>query len=72
MASFMRSMFGEHVLNYPMLKSTAISGAGITKQALYEISRAIVFLLRSAGKFNTAEKILERTAHLRRGARGGL
>lgn len=39
MVSFMRSMFGEHVLNYPMLKSTAISDAGITKQTLYEISR---------------------------------
>lgn len=39
MMSFMRSMFGEHVLNYPMLKSTAISDAGITKQSLYEVSR---------------------------------
>ena len=39
MISFMRSMFGEHVLNYPMLKSTAISDAGITKQTLYEVSR---------------------------------
>lgn len=39
MVSFMRSMFGEHVLNYPMLKSTAISDAGITKQTLYEINR---------------------------------
>lgn len=39
MMSFMRSMFGEHVLNYPMLKSTAISDAGITKQTLYEVSR---------------------------------
>jgi chromosome partitioning protein len=39
MVSFMRSMFGEHVLNYPMLKSTAISDAGITKQTLYEVSR---------------------------------
>lgn len=40
MVSFMRSMFGEHVLNYPMLKSTAISDAGITKETLYEVSRA--------------------------------
>ena len=32
-------MFGDHVLNYPMLKSTAISDAGITKQTLYEVSR---------------------------------
>ena len=39
MVSFMRSMFGEHVLNYPMLKSTAISDAGITKQSLYEVSK---------------------------------
>jgi chromosome partitioning protein len=39
MVSFMRSMFGEHVLNYPMLKSTAISDAGITKQTLYEVPR---------------------------------
>ena len=36
---FMRSMFGEHVLNFPMLKSTAVSDAGITKQTLYEVSR---------------------------------
>lgn len=40
MVSFMRSMFGEHVLNYPMLKSTAISDAGITKETLYEVSRS--------------------------------
>jgi chromosome partitioning protein len=39
MVSFMRSMFGEYVLNYPMLKSTAISDAGITKQTLYEVPR---------------------------------
>jgi chromosome partitioning protein len=39
MVAFMRSMFGEHVLNYPMLKSTAISDAGITQQTLYEVSR---------------------------------
>lgn len=40
MVSFMRSLFGEHVLNYPMLKSTAISDAGITKQTLYEVERS--------------------------------
>jgi chromosome partitioning protein len=39
MVSFMRSIFGDHVLNYPMLKSTAISDAGITKQTLYEVPR---------------------------------
>ncbi|MBL9060794.1 MAG: AAA family ATPase, partial [Mangrovicoccus sp.] len=40
MVSFMRSLFGEHVLNHAMLKSTAISDAGITKQTLYEIEKA--------------------------------
>jgi len=40
MVSFMRSMFGDHVLNHPMLKSTAISDAGITKQTLYEIEKS--------------------------------
>ncbi|RXF71518.1 plasmid partitioning protein RepA [Hansschlegelia zhihuaiae] len=39
MVSFMRSIFRDHVLNYPMLKSTAIADAGITKQTLYEVSR---------------------------------
>jgi chromosome partitioning protein len=39
MVAFMRSMFGDHVLNYPMLKSTAISDAGITQQTLYEVGR---------------------------------
>jgi chromosome partitioning protein len=40
MVSFMRSMFGEHVLNHPMVKSTAISDAGITKQTLYELEKS--------------------------------
>ncbi len=40
MVSFMRSMFGENVLNHPVLKSTAISDAGITKQTLYEVEKA--------------------------------
>ncbi len=40
MVSFMRSMFGENVLNHPVLKSTAISDAGLTKQTLYEVEKA--------------------------------
>ena len=39
MVSFLRSMFGEHVLNHAVLKSTAISDAGITKQTLYEVEK---------------------------------
>jgi len=40
MVSFMRNMFGDHVLNHTVLKSTAISDAGITKQTLYEVEKA--------------------------------
>jgi chromosome partitioning protein len=40
MVSFMRSLFGDHVLNHTMLKSTAISDAGITKQTLYEVEKS--------------------------------
>lgn len=40
MVSFMRSLFGDHVLNHTVLKSTAISDAGLTKQTLYEVEKA--------------------------------
>jgi chromosome partitioning protein len=39
MVAFLRSLFGKHVLLHPMLKSVAISDAGITKQTLYEVER---------------------------------
>lgn len=39
MVSFMRALFGEYVLNHPVLKSTAISDAGLTKQTLYEVDK---------------------------------
>jgi chromosome partitioning protein len=39
MVSFMRSLFGDHVLNHTVLKSTAISDAGLTKQTLYEVEK---------------------------------
>jgi chromosome partitioning protein len=35
----MRSLFGERVLTSAILKSTAISDAGLTKQTLYEVGR---------------------------------
>lgn len=35
----MRSLFGERVLTTAILKSTAISDAGLTKQTLYEVGR---------------------------------
>ena len=40
MVAFLRSIFGEHVLNHPMLKSTAISDAGLTNQTIFEIERS--------------------------------
>jgi chromosome partitioning protein len=39
MMSFMRSLFADRVLTNMVLKSTAISDAGITKQTLYEVER---------------------------------
>lgn len=36
---FMRSMFHDRVLTNPMVKSTAISDAGLSKQSLYEMGR---------------------------------
>jgi chromosome partitioning protein len=39
MVKFMRQQFPEFVFEHPMLKSTAIADAGITKQTLYEVPR---------------------------------
>ena len=39
-SAFLRTMYGDKVLNAPMLKSTAISDAGLTKQTLYEVERS--------------------------------
>ncbi len=38
-AGFLRAQFGDRVLTHPMVKSTAISDAGLTKQTLYEVAR---------------------------------
>lgn len=39
MVGLMRSIFGPRVLTHPMVKSTAVADAGLTKQTLYEIDR---------------------------------
>ncbi|WP_117196098.1 plasmid partitioning protein RepA [Rhizobium terrae] len=39
MVALLRSMFNEHVMVNSMLKSTAISDAGLTNQTLYEVER---------------------------------
>ena len=38
--AFLRQLFGDEVMVAPMLKSTAISDAGLTQQTLYEVERA--------------------------------
>jgi chromosome partitioning protein len=38
-ASFLRNLFANRVLTNPMLKTTLVSDAGLTKQTLYEIQR---------------------------------
>lgn len=42
MVGFMNTMFREVMLNNQMLKSTAISDAGITKQSLYEVEKSAI------------------------------
>ncbi|WP_131120194.1 plasmid partitioning protein RepA [Lichenihabitans psoromatis] len=39
MVGLMRSIFGSRVLTHPMVKSTAVADAGLTKQTLYEVER---------------------------------
>lgn len=38
-AALLRNLFGDHVMTNPMVKSAAVSDAGLTKQTLYEIGR---------------------------------
>ena len=40
MVGFLQAMFPNQMLEAQMVKSTAISDAGITKQTLYEVERA--------------------------------
>ncbi len=40
MTGFMRSIFGNRMLHNAMVKSTAVSDAGVTKQTLYEVERS--------------------------------
>ena len=40
MVGFLQAMFPNQMLSAPVLKSTAISDAGITKQTLYEVERS--------------------------------
>jgi chromosome partitioning protein len=37
--ALLRNLFDDHVMTNPMVKSAAVSDAGLTKQTLYEIGR---------------------------------
>jgi chromosome partitioning protein len=39
MVGFLRSLFGDLVMTNPMVKTTAVSDAGLTRQTLYEVER---------------------------------
>ena len=39
--AFLRSLFGDQVLTHPIVKSTAVSDARLTKQTLYEAGQRI-------------------------------
>ncbi len=40
MVAFLQTLFGEFILKNQMVKSTAVSDAGITKQTLYEVEKS--------------------------------
>jgi chromosome partitioning protein len=40
MVGFLQALFNKRMLRNQMLKSTAVSDAGITKQTLYEVEKA--------------------------------
>jgi chromosome partitioning protein len=52
---FLRSLFGERVLTNVMVKTTAVSDAGLTKQTLYEVARQGV----SRGTYSRAIEALD-------------
>jgi len=55
MVGFMSTMFHEFMLKHQMVKSTAVSDAGITKQTLYEVERASM----NRGTYDRALESLE-------------
>ncbi|MEN8833058.1 plasmid partitioning protein RepA [Pacificibacter sp.] len=66
MAGFLRSILLDQVLNTPMLKSTAISDAGMTQQTIYEldpsqvVKKTLVRILESVnGVANEFEKTIQ-------------
>lgn len=55
MVGFMQSMLASHMLKNQMLKSTAISDAGLTKQTLYEVERSTM----NRGTYDRAMEAME-------------
>jgi chromosome partitioning protein len=55
MVGFMQSMLAPQMLKHQMLKSTAISDAGLTKQSLYEVERSAM----NRGTYDRAIEAME-------------
>jgi chromosome partitioning protein len=67
---FLRSLFGDRVLTNTMLKSTAISDAGLTKQTLYELSRQAVSRSTYSRAVESLDAVNGEIEHLMRQAWG--
>jgi chromosome partitioning protein len=67
---FLRNLFGDRVLTNTMLKSTAISDAGLTKQTLYEINRQGVTRTTYSRAIEALDAVNREVEHLIRQAWG--
>ena len=68
--AFLRTLFGARVLTNAMLKSTAISDAGLTKQTLYEVGRQALGRGTYARALEAANGVNRELEHLIRTAWG--
>lgn len=68
--AFLRNLFGDRVLTNPMLKSTAISDAGLSKQTLYEIDRQNIGRATYARAVESLDAVNREIERLIRGAWG--
>lgn len=72
MAAYLRSILAGQVMTEPMLKSTAISDAGMTQQTVYEVDPSQLIrktIDRALSSVNNVADELEQTIHLAWGRR---
>jgi chromosome partitioning protein len=70
MVGFMQTLFPGQLLNSRMVKSTAISDAGITNQTLYEVDRSQFTHVTYDRAMDALNEVNEEIAALVRGAWG--